>query len=312
MALASLISVLLAAQVPSLAALEQQYAELNKGGHIAHNDPRLETIEAGVILLIDADQLKSADEFRRAAMLITDSAFQFSESRVRHELMLAATALGDKLAQTQLAATWDALQLSLGREQRFNSFAFGMSDGPGEKFYPNPAPQVIQAVFKDPAAVGAASAKHSEHKVLKETVDADQRARQGDWSKFTVADFDKMAREDRARAKKVMDLIKSGAPKTGADFYAASLVLQHGSSYASYALAHELAICAMLLGEKGGVWLAAATYDRMLGSCGHKQRFATQYFNNRLSPVDESGISDSQRKALRAPTLEQARNRKIG
>jgi hypothetical protein len=59
-----------------------------------------------------------------------------------------------------------------------------------------------------------------------------------------------------------------------------------------------------------GRWLVAATYDRMLHSVGHEQRFGTQgavmaLGNNKphLAETDETGICDAERLALGCPTL---------
>ena len=99
-----------------------------------------------------------------------------------------------------------------------------------------------------------------------------------------------------------------------AHFAAASLVLQHGDVYASYALAHELSLCALLLGDKNSAWLLAATYDRMLGAAGHDQRFGTQYrgiSTVKLIEVDAFGINDTERTAMHCPTLAKALTREF-
>ncbi|MEI8282657.1 MAG: hypothetical protein WCG75_09660, partial [Armatimonadota bacterium] len=95
----------------------------------------------------------------------------------------------------------------------------------------------------------------------------------------------------------------------------ASLVLQHGSTWRDFSLAHELSICSLILGNKKAAWLSAATYDRMLGSGGYRQRFGTQYGSVgggkfSLDLVDSTGINDTERKAMHCPTLDEAKNRK--
>jgi hypothetical protein len=123
-----------------------------------------------------------------------------------------------------------------------------------------------------------------------------------------------MSRAISARARSS----SRGELRTAADFANASLVMQHSARFSGYQTAHELAVCAMLLGDRGtGRWLIAATYDRMLGSVGHEQRFGTQYSGGpgqpaTMQPVDTAGICDAQRTALGCPTLEQAKNRTLG
>ena len=64
-------------------------------------------------------------------------------------------------------------------------------------------------------------------------------------------------------------------------------------------------------GDRGiGRWLVAATYDRMLNSVGHDQRFGTQgkpqmdpKAKPQLRETDEAGICDAERLALGCPTL---------
>src|SRR6185436_1921947 len=119
---------------------------------------------------------------------------------------------------------------------------------------------------------------------------------------------------DNARNLRTREIIAAGELRTAADFSAASLVMQHSSHFSGYQIAHELAVCSMLLGDRGrGRWLIAATYDRMLGSIGHDQRFGTQYHGygsggaSVLGLVDTAGLCDAERKALGCPTLEESK-----
>jgi hypothetical protein len=121
---------------------------------------------------------------------------------------------------------------------------------------------------------------------------------------------------DDARNLRTREIIKAGELYTASDFANAALVMQHSARFSGYQTAHELAVCSMLLGDRGtGRWLIAATYDRMLGSIGHDQRFGTQYSGmagtTTLVRVDSAGICDAERKALGCPTLEQAKNRDL-
>jgi hypothetical protein len=116
---------------------------------------------------------------------------------------------------------------------------------------------------------------------------------------------------DDARLKRTRELYLSGALLTGADWLHAALILQHSSEPDDFLLAHEMCVAALILGEKGGKWLVAATEDRFLMAIGRKQRFGTQYEaaggpgKFRLAPTD-SRVTDALREALGAPTLAEA------
>jgi hypothetical protein len=132
-----------------------------------------------------------------------------------------------------------------------------------------------------------------------------------DWSKLSAADLKAVGSNDRQRNVRIREIVKEGGLQTARDFANASLVMQHSSAFAGYELAHELAVCSMLLGDRGmGRWLVAATYDRMLNSVGHDQRFGTQgaltikpQAKPELRETDEAGICDAERIALGCPTL---------
>lgn len=179
----------------------------------------------------------------------------------------------------------------------------------GERWRVRPTAKSILMVYKGGLAAGA-----SDNPEVKTIVNADQAARQGNWSKMTAADFEKLAKEDTKRLKRIKDILKAGGVKTANDFDRAALVCQHGETFDDYALAHELSVCSMMLGQKSAAWLAGASYDRMLVNAGLPQRFATQYSINlgktTLTRVDTDGINDTERKAVVRVTLQEARDRK--
>ena len=187
-----------------------------------------------------------------------------------------------------------------------------------EKKYPTPeAPKSIVAVMIDPEKALTVASKTKSDAEITKICDDDQAIRKQDWSKLTVKQMEVIGKADRARLLRIKQLLGMGRVITGEDFDHASLVLQHGSTWTDYSLAHELSICSLLLQnrEKSAAWLTAATYDRMLGSGGYRQRFGTQYGSISggkftLDPVDSAGINDTERKAMHCPTLEQAKNRK--
>jgi hypothetical protein len=105
---------------------------------------------------------------------------------------------------------------------------------------------------------------------------------------------------DPVRRQRVLRLISDNALVTGRDFHNAALVLQHGTGFEDFRLAHELSMAAVALGDSAAAWLVSRTYDRMLLTLGHRQRFATQMREAGPSPTDTTAINDRVRAALGA------------
>lgn len=264
-----------------------------------------------IFKLAEGEELKTGSDFLRAAKSISYLRMRFDTARVKHELTLAALAQGEEGARKAIKETWDSLLLSTGRPQRIGFLKF-----PGQPRYEvAPAPKSVFAVIDDPdKAREAAKSATSDAEVTK-ICDEDQKDRQQDWSKLTAKQMNELAARDKQRLNSILKLLDDGRVVTAEDFDHASLVLQHGSYWGDYSLAHELSICSLLLGNTKAAWLAAATYDRMLESGGHHQRFGTQYSSDgngpfKFDPCDTAGIGDTIRKAMHCPTLEQAKNRK--
>lgn len=273
-------------------------------------------INTEVFKLLERNQLSTAEEFFRAANLVSDPQMELEVSQVRHELALAATALGKQEVHVLLRSTWDMLQVSAGRGQRFGTIKAPGYDGPGQRFQTVPAAMSVRLVLEDPAKAIQRGRIARSNEDIKKIVDADQAVRTADFSKMTIKQHEEMQEGDRKRLQAIYRLLKDGKVVTSEDFDRASLVLQHGGVWADYAVAHELAMCSLVLGNKKAAWLACATYDRMLRSAGYPQRFATQYgglvgMPMSLQRYDPHGIGDAERKVMGAPTLEEAKQRKI-
>lgn len=116
---------------------------------------------------------------------------------------------------------------------------------------------------------------------LKAIHDADQAARENLLGTVGDEALTKLLTEDRARRARVLEIYKSAGLNTGADHFHAAGVLQHGEEAADYLLAHELAVAAVVLGDKRGISLAAVTEDRFLRRIGRPQRFGTQFSSPR-------------------------------
>jgi hypothetical protein len=262
--------------------------------------------------LIESGTLRTGEEFYRVSKLLLMSDNAYRIERVRHELRLSAAALDHAPAEKEIAATWDSLLHALGRPLRTDFI--GLVQRHPDTFSSDPAPACVQAVLRDPAQAREAAKDAERNAEIKSIVDADQADRRRDWSKLSEEDRKAIGERDDTRNRRTREIIAASELHTAQDFANAALIMQHSANFAGYQTAHELAVCAMLLGDRSfGRWLVTATYDRMLGSVGHDQRFGTQYHGfgpaMTLAQVDTTGICDAERKALGCPTLEEARNR---
>lgn len=143
--------------------------------------------------------------------------------------------------------------------------------------------------------------------------EADQKPRV-DWAK---ADTRAVTIADRGRRARTEALLDAGALNSGADFYHAAFVFQHGDKPDDYLKAHLLAVVAASRGHTSAPWIAAATLDRYLQSIGQSQVLGTQFQTNRdgkttQEPYSRALVSDGLRQALRVPTLSaQEEQRKV-
>lgn len=139
---------------------------------------------------------------------------------------------------------------------------------------------------------------------------ADQDERRGIMKK-SKSEWDQMAQHDVARRKRALEIYRSGSLKTGGDFFDAALILQHGDKPDDYLLAHVLCTIAIAKGNNADArWLSAATLDRYLQAIQQKQIFGTQYEGDEKKgysngPYNSGLLTDSVRRALEVPTLEQ-------
>jgi hypothetical protein len=126
-------------------------------------------------------------------------------------------------------------------------------------------------------------------------------------------DWSSVSKRDRARLSRVKELYEQDLLQSGADYYHAAMILQHGDIPEDFLLAHELCVVAISKGEARAKWLAAASEDRFLTRIGRPQRFGTQYQADgngpyRLTKVDP-GVTDGLRRALDVPSLAEAKAR---
>ena len=121
---------------------------------------------------------------------------------------------------------------------------------------------------------------------------------------------------DKARLARVKELYAQNRLQTGADYFHAAMLLQHGEVPEDYLLAHEFCVVAISKGKNDGgtKWLAAASEDRFLMNIGRPQRFATQFRSEGAnSPIKlytvDPGVTDELRRALNVPSLARAKER---
>ncbi len=263
-----------------------------------------------MVRLVESDTLATGDDFYRAANIASGPFPEYRSFRMRYELMLVAAAKGKRDAENQLPSNWDALLQTLGRPMRYDVWNQIQKNSDDDRLTLDPAPKAVQWVMLHADEARNAAAKASNNVEVQEIVDADQDVRKR-LGKLSESELKTMPIEDHRRSRRIREIINTGELHTAKDFANASLVMQHSSSFAGFELAHELAVCSMLLGDRGiGRWLVAATYDRMLNSTGHDQRFGTQGAlmamgdaKPHLAETDEAGICDAERLALGCPTL---------
>jgi hypothetical protein len=241
--------------------------------------------------LLAEDQVRTPGDFFHASSAVSDLGGYYENRRIEHEMALMALILGHPDAAKRFALTWDALHFSLGRGQRLGRYT---RDGVPYKMALNPAPSLVREWFADTMAVHP-TARGPANAELERIRAADQADRV---EPIDATKVQSMRRNDPLRLARVKELLDQGVPSTGRDFHNAAVVLQHADEADDYALAHELAVVAVALGDTSAVWLISRTYDRMLLKLGHRQRFGTQYLGSRLQPMDTTAVNDRIRVTL--------------
>ncbi|HET9406278.1 MAG TPA: conjugal transfer protein TraD [Candidatus Sulfotelmatobacter sp.] len=135
---------------------------------------------------------------------------------------------------------------------------------------------------------------------------ADQDARKDDEKHPDVLSLEatkKLIAEDKQRRERTRQIIDAGGLKTGEDYHDAAFIFQHGDTAEDYLLAHILASTAIIKGDQGSRWIAAATLDRYLQFIKQKQVFGTQYLKMdgnpfTQEPFDAKLLTDNLRQAF--------------
>jgi len=112
-----------------------------------------------------------------------------------------------------------------------------------------------------------------------------------------IYDEDQKDRTDQAgdarRRDQVRRLISKGKVQSGADYYYAAFIFQHGQEPSDYLYAHVLAVTAVSKGFHLAIWLCAASLDRYLHAIKQPQIFGTQY-GSLYDSSDDQGSYDKE------------------
>lgn len=112
--------------------------------------------------------------------------------------------------------------------------------------------------------------------------------------------------QKRELISNVRNLISCNEIRSAADYAVASAVLLKGHTAQDAMLAHDLAVCALALGNPDAKALVAVSQDLLLARLGQKQRFGTNEQEGRLVPVEKE-VPDSMRVILGLPSLREAK-----
>ncbi len=167
-----------------------------------------------------------------------------------------------------------------------------------------------------PPVAPAPAAATSDNAEMARLFAADQDARKNiDPARFRDRAFvERMIAADAERRTRTRALLDAGRLTTGADYYAAAFVFQHGDHPDDYLLAHSLALAAVARGKPDASWIAAATLDRYLQTIWQRQIYGTQFatrpgLTTTQEPYDRALIPDSLRTALGVPVLAKQQER---
>ena len=159
----------------------------------------------------------------------------------------------------------------------------------------------------------ASAADPSSNPALRALKAQDQAARSGD-----AIDWKKVTEQDTVRRAEVAKMLAIGSLMTSEDYYNAALIYQHGQRPENIRMAFSLSTIAIQLDpeNKQAKWLSAASWDRILMQLDKPQWYGTQFRKAQtpgsqfeLYKVDETAVTDEERKALGVPTLAEARAR---
>ncbi len=149
---------------------------------------------------------------------------------------------------------------------------------------------------------------------IQEIFDEDQEERKKiNWQdQIAMQELESKDQELMIRLKK---LVAEEKLKTGADYYHAAIIFQHGKLPDDYLKANELAKKSVELGDSRGLLLVATSWDRYLMQTNQPfQKYGTQYrtidSKKELYPVDPN-TTDEERAEFNVPPLQKLKEEEI-
>ncbi len=128
-------------------------------------------------------------------------------------------------------------------------------------------------------------------------------------------DWAVVGKQDEEHRQRVLELLKKQKVVSANDYLHAAMIMQHGSTFEDIRLAGSLATIASTIDPdlERARWLTAAAWDRALMKKDVPQWYGTQYRpvpggKTILYKVDESVVTDEERKSLSVPTLQEAKD----
>lgn len=265
-----------------------------------------ELINSAIEQLVQKDSLKTSADFGKAGAFVQHVySDDMDAGALKYQLLLTAVSLGDRVAVTHIPWAWDALIRATGRDARIR-WESGADPQRTASIGVLRTFAVAEKNELPPATGDAADADNAE---VSQLMQSDQEMRHSNWTDLTETELNQLMEADRSRLMRMKEIVATeNALNTANDFANAALVFQHGHKFEDYASAHELAICALMLGDKDAAWLCGASYDRMLLSASYPQRFCTQLRGNpaKLRTYTTSGINDTMRVAVVRKSLTDA------
>jgi hypothetical protein len=131
-------------------------------------------------------------------------------------------------------------------------------------------------------------------------------------------DWSLVATRDKERIARTKEIVAAGGLRTAEDFFDAALVYQHGSEIDDIRMAYSLASVSASIDPEAtnAKWLTAAAWDRIMMRLNKPQWHGTQFKRSNtagaqwaLYDIDESAVTEDERKRLNVPSLAEQRER---
>ncbi len=137
---------------------------------------------------------------------------------------------------------------------------------------------------------------------------------QADRTAGTSIEWSKVAERDRKREERVYEMLNENLLKTSNDYAHAAMIFQHGGDTVASGMAVKMMRKAVELDPSRNKWLLAAAIDRDLMYRKKPQIYGTQFRKEGegqwvLYEIDETAVTDEERREYNVPPLKEARAR---